>query len=160
MAMPRRSIALVAVFLGALLVANILFPAIWLPGRKSGETKSAPANSVTITSPPASVAPSFSGSSPAGKTAGSAGGNRAEPAGDFALERQVTSSSGNIRINYFRNRNTKVRRVAVEDVRHPDASTVLSESKRTVWVLVSPDDQWIAVNERDTVNGGGVRLYR
>ena len=157
MAMSRRSIALVAVFLGALLVANILFLAIWLPGRKSGETKSAPANSMTSASAPA--APSVSGSSPAGKTAGSVA-NRAEPAGDFALERQLSSSSGNIRISYFRNRNTKIRRVTVEDAKHPGASTVLSESKQTVWVLVSPDDQWIAVNERDTVNGGGVRLYR
>jgi hypothetical protein len=157
--MSRRSIALVAVFLGALLVANILFLAIWLPGRKSGETKSTTPNSVAITSSPASVAPSFSGSSPPGKTADPVA-NRAERAGDFALERQLSSSSGNIRINYFRNRNSKVRRVTVEDVKHPGASTVLSESKQTVWVLVSPDDQWVAVNERDTGNGGGVRLYR
>jgi YARHG domain len=157
MAMSRRSIALVAVFLGALLVANILFLAIWLPGRKSNETKSALANS--ITSAPAPAAPSISASSPAAKTAGNVA-NRAESAGDFALERQLTSSSRNIRISYFRNRNSKLRRVTVEDVKHPGASTVLSESKQTVWVLVSPDDQWIAVNERDTVNGGSVRLYR
>ena len=150
--MSRRSIALVAVFLGALLVANILFLAIWLPGRKSSETKRAPANSMT--SAPAPAAPS-----PAGKTAGNAA-NRTESGGDFALERQLSSSSGNIHISYFRNRNSKVRRVTVEDVKHPGASTVLSESKQTVWVLISPDDQWVAVNERDTVNGGGVRLYR
>jgi hypothetical protein len=47
----------------------------------------------------------------------------------------------------------------VEDAHRPGVTTVLCESKQSAWALVSPDDQWIAVNQRQGA-GGGVRLYR
>jgi YARHG domain len=156
--MSRRSIALVAVFLGALLVANIFVLAIWLPGRRTSEAKTQLAKSPPAASPVASI--SSAATTPADATATAGAINPAERASDFALERQITSRSGNIRINYFRNPKTKMRRVTVEDMHRPGASTVVSDSKRAVWILVSPDDQWIAVNERDAVAGSGVRLYR
>ncbi|MGH8101822.1 MAG: YARHG domain-containing protein [Chthoniobacterales bacterium] len=47
----------------------------------------------------------------------------------------------------------------MEDAHRPGVTTVLFESKQAAWALVSPDDQWIAVNQRHAA-GGGVRLYR
>jgi hypothetical protein len=77
----------------------------------------------------------------------------------LVLERQLTSPSGNLQIKCFRDRKTKVRRITVEDAHRPGVTTVLCESKQPAWALVSPDDQWIAVNQRQGA-GGGVRLYR
>jgi hypothetical protein len=154
--MSRRAIVLVAIFLGALLAANIIVVAIWLPNRKTGaakrEASTSLASSITSASSPSN------NTTPAA-TVGSASGNAAQINVDSALERQLTSASGNIRIKYFRDRKTKMRRIALEDVRRPGADAVLCESKHTVWALVSPDDQWVAVNERNAADGGGVRLY-
>jgi hypothetical protein len=75
------------------------------------------------------------------------------------MERQFTSPSGNLQIKYVRDRKTKIRRITLEDAHRPGVTTVLCESKQPVWALVSPDDQWIAVNQRHGA-GGGVRLYR
>ena len=83
----------------------------------------------------------------------------ATPPSDLVLERQFTSPSGNLQIKYFRDRKTKIRRIAVEDAHRPGVTTVLCESKQPAWALVSPDDQWIAVNQRQGA-GGGLRLYR
>jgi YARHG domain len=154
--MSRRAIVLVAIFLGALLAANIIVVAIWLPNRKTGaakrEASTSLASSITSASSPSN------NTTPAA-TVGSASGNAAQINVDSALERQLTSASGNIRIKYFRDRKTKMRRIALEDARRPGADAVLCESKHTVWALVSPDDQWVAVNERNAADGGGVRLY-
>jgi hypothetical protein len=81
------------------------------------------------------------------------------PSSDLVLERQLTSPSGNLQIKYSRDRKTKIRRIVVEDAHRPGVTSVLCESKQPAWVLVSPDDQWIAVNQRQAA-GGGVRLYR
>ena len=35
-----------------------------------------------------------------------------------------------------------------------------ASNKRSAWVLVSPNDEWIALDERSDPQGGGVRLYR
>jgi hypothetical protein len=156
--MSRRTIALVAVFLGALLIANIIVVAIWLPNRKTVAAKGEASKSTSVTSPATSASPPPTNASPAA-TGVAASGNTAQPAGNFALERQVTSPSGHIRIKYFRDPKAKMRRIALEDVRRPGTDTVLCESKHTLWALVSPDDQWIAVNERNAAEGGGIRLY-
>ena len=156
--MSRRAIALVAVFLGALVIANIIVVAIWLPNRKTVAAKREASNSTSVTSPATSASSPPNNTSPAA-TVGPGSGNAAQPAVDFALERQLTSPSGNIRIKYFRDRKTKMRRIALEDARRPGTGAVLCESKHTLWALVSPDDQWIAVNERNAAEGGGIRLY-
>jgi len=155
--MSRRAIALIAIFLGALVVANIIVVAIWLPNRKSGSAKREASNSA-VASSATSVSLPGNNTTPAA-TVGPTSGNAAQINADSALERQLTSASGNIRIKYFRDRKTKMRRIALEDVRRPGADTVLCESKHTVWALVSPDDQWVAVNERNAADGGGIRLY-
>jgi hypothetical protein len=156
--MSRRAIVLVAIFLGALLIANIIVVATWLPNRKTDATKREASNSTSVASPATSASSPRNNTTPAA-TVGPASGNAAQPLVDFALERQLTSPSGNIRIKYFRDRKTKMRRIALEDVRRPGTDAVLCESKRAVWALVSPDDQWVAVNERNVADEGGIRLY-
>jgi len=156
--MSKRAIALVAIFLGALLVANIVVVAIWLPNRKTGAAKGEASNSPSVAASATSASSPRNNTTPAA-TVGPASGNAAHTNADSALERQVTSASGNIRIKYFRDRTTKMRRIALEDARRPGADTALCESKYPVWALVSPDDQWVAVNERSGADGGGIRLY-
>src|SRR5947208_781760 len=156
--MSRRTITLIAIFLGALLVANIFVLAIWLPGRKTGAAKGEPSNSTSVASSAASASSPRNNTAPAA-TVGPGSGNAAQTNVDSALERQLTSASGNIRIKYFRDRKTKMRRIQLEDVRRPGADAVLCESKGAVWALMSPDDQWVAVNERSVAGGGGIRLY-
>ncbi|PYK67341.1 MAG: hypothetical protein DME45_10375 [Verrucomicrobia bacterium] len=154
--MSRRTITLIAIFLGALLVANIVVLAIWLPSRKTGAGKNEASTSLASSVISASLP--RNNTTPAA-TVGPASGNAAQINTDSALERQLTSASGNLRIKYFRDRKTKMRRIALEDVRHPSADAVLCESKGAVWALVSPDDQWVAVNERNAADGRGIRLY-
>jgi hypothetical protein len=131
--------------------------AVWLKKRKAGEKKKG-APTLTAVAPSVTSSPSSANTTTPAATVRAASTSTAQAA-DFALERQLTSPSGNIRITYFRDRKTKMRRIALEDVRRPGATAVLCESKGTVWVLVSPDDQWIAVNERTPAGGGGIRLY-
>ena len=156
--MSRRTITLLAIFLGGLLVANIVVLAIWLPNRKTGTAKHEVSNSTSAASSVPSASSPRNNTAPAA-TAGPASGNAAQINVDSAPERQLTSTSGNIRIKYFRDRKTKTRRIALENVRQPGADAVLCESKGAVWALVSPDDQWVAVNERNGADGGGMRLY-
>ncbi len=138
--MSRRAITIIVVFLAALLIANIVILAIWLPTHKNTTGKLQTSNIVPGSPGTPAVA--------------------AAPPGDFVLERQLTSPSGNIQISYFRNPKTKMRRIAVEDAHRPGSSAVLYESTHNAWVLVSPDDQWIVVNERTGADGGGARIYR
>jgi hypothetical protein len=139
--MSRRVITIIVVFLAALLIANIVILAIWLPTHKNTTGKLQTSNIVPAGSP---AAPTVAAAS----------------SGDFVTERQLTSPSGNIQISYFRNPKTKMRRIAVGDAHRSGSSAVLYESKHNAWVLVSPDDQWIVVNERTGTDGGGARLYR
>src|SRR2546429_318655 len=137
--MSRRAIALIGVFLGALVIANIIVVAIWLPNRKTGVAKREASNSTSVTSPATSASSPPNNTTPAGAVAPPSG-NATQPAGNFALERQLTSPSGNIRIKYFRDPKTKMRRIALEDVHRSGTDAVLCESKHTLWALVSPDD--------------------
>jgi hypothetical protein len=150
--MSRRAVILVVVFLGALLAGNIVILGIWLPIWKNRAANVQPTANRTIVSAPATP------SQPTNPTSLAPAGT-ATPSPDLVLERQFTSPSGNLQIKYFRDRKTKIRRIAVEDAHRPGVTGVLCESKQPAWALVSPDDQWIAVNQRRGA-GGGVRLYR
>jgi hypothetical protein len=154
--MSRRAIVLVAVFLGALLAGNIIVLTIWLPNRKNIAANLQPSNLTPVVSP-AAFAPSGPNNSTPAATSGAA--PAAEASSDFVVERQVTFPSGNLRIKQLRDRKTKMRRITVEDARRPGVSAVLFESKGTVWAVISPDEQWIAVDERNATDGGGARLY-
>jgi hypothetical protein len=152
--MSRRAVLVVGVFLGVIVVANIIILAMWLPARKSSTAKLQSSN-LTAASQGSPMPAARNNTSPAGATSGAA-----QSPGDFAVERQLMSGSGKVRIKYLRDRQSKMRRIVVEDAARPEASAVLWESKRAAWVLVSPDDQWIVVNERNEANSGGARLYR
>jgi YARHG domain len=151
--MSRRTVVLLAVFLGGLLAANVVVLALWLPHRK-GAANQPSLTSASAPAPASTTAPAPMGASPA--SIGQAQPNNANPPGGFTLEREVASPSGALKIQYLRDRKTKMRRVAVQDAHQPGVSTTLCESKRSAWALVSPDDQWIVLNER----GGTVRLFR
>jgi hypothetical protein len=149
--MSRRTVILVVVFLGALLAGNIVILGIWLPIWKNRAATVSPANRTIVSSP---ATPSEPTNHASVATAGTVA-----PSPDLVVERQFTSPSGNLQIKYVRDRKTKIRQITVEDARHPGVTTVLCESKQPAWALVSPDDQWIAVNQRQGA-GGGVGLYR
>ncbi|MEY2539597.1 MAG: hypothetical protein QOG67_3337 [Verrucomicrobiota bacterium] len=152
--MSRRTLLIVVGAIGAIVVANIFILAKWLPRRPDTSTKEphamAAAALAQASVPSASTANTSAINNPA---------SAAQAPGGFAVERQVMSASGNVRIKYARDRKTKVRRILVEDAHHPEASSVIHESKNNAWVLLSPDDQWIAVDERTGPDGGGARLY-
>src|SRR5207237_2543085 len=149
--MSRRAIILIVVFLGALLAGNIVILGIWLPIWKNRAANVQSPNRTIVSSPATpSELTNHTPVAPAGTAA---------PAPDLVLERQLTSPSGNLQIKYFRDRKTKIRRITVEDGHRPGVTAVLCDSKQPAWALVSPDDQWIAVNQRHGA-GGGVRLYR
>jgi hypothetical protein len=150
--MSRRAIILVVVFLGVLLAGNIVILGIWLPIWKNRAANVQPTANRTI------VSSSATPSQPT-NPASLAPAGTATPPSDLVLERQFTSPSGNLQIKYFRDRKTKIRRIAVEDAHRPGVTTLLCESKQPAWALASPDDQWIAVNQRQGA-GSGLRLYR
>lgn len=156
--MSRRAIVLLAVFLGALLAGNIIVLTVWLPNRKNIAANLQPSNPTPVVSPAAFAASAPNNSTPVA-TVGTASAPATEASSDFVLERQVTSPSGNMRIKQLLDRKTKVRRITVEDAHRPGVSAVLFESKRTAWAIISPDEQWIAVDERNATDGGGARLY-
>ena len=148
--MSRRAVTLVVVFLGVLLAGNIIVLSVWLPSWKGRAGNLQSANRTIVSSPATPSQPNNTPPAPAVPVA---------PSSDLVLERQFTSPSGNLQMKYLRDRKTKIRRIAVEDAHRPGAATVLCESKQPAWALISPDDQWIAVNQRLGA-GGGVRLYR
>jgi hypothetical protein len=158
--MSRRTIALLSVFFAVLVIANVIVLAIWLPNRKPSANAVAPANLTAAAPVNAAAAGVTAGNTTAVAAAGSTVRPQPkQPPAGFALERQVPSASGNLQIKYLRDRSTKVRRIAVEDVHRPDGGVVLCESKRSAWALVSPDDQWIVVAERSATGDGNVQLY-
>jgi hypothetical protein len=148
--MSRRAIILVVVFVGVLLAGNIFVLSIWLPILKSRAANVQSANRIIVSLP---AKPSQLNNAPL------APAGTAVPSSDLVLERQFGSPSGNLQIKYLRDRKTKIRRITVEDAHRTGVTTVLCESKQPAWALVSPDDQWIAANQRHAARGG-VRLYR
>ncbi len=188
--MARRWIVIGLAAFAALVLVNILVLVFWFPHlmKTSGQTSStaavpatsqpngtvqnsaASATSTEPVKPTTNVAQDLNAKAqasapPLANSTPIAGKAHTLPSpppltGGFVLERQTLSPSGNLRIKYLRDRKAKLRRIALEDVHHPGPSEVLCEYKRSAWVLVSPNDEWIALDERSDPQGGGVRLYR
>ncbi len=154
--MSRRTITLLSIFFAGLVIANVVVLAIWLPNRKVNDGASAPAAGLTASTTAAN--------SPATIAAAAASPQvqqqQQQTAGGFVVERQVSSPTGNLQIKYLRDRNTKLRRITVDDARQPKGGTLLYETKHPAWALISPDDQWIVVAERSPNGQGNVQLYR
>jgi hypothetical protein len=76
------------------------------------------------------------------------------------VERQVLSPSGQLRIEYMRDRQQGVRQIALQDAQNPANTTVLALYKRNAWVVISPDDAWIVLNNRDGAESGAQLYHR
>ena len=76
----------------------------------------------------------------------------------------MLSPSGKIRIKHWRHDNeddgVPLRRIALESAANPAAFSILFEHRRSADVLVSPDDQYLVVNNHPGSSGGGGQLYR
>ena len=75
------------------------------------------------------------------------------------LERQVVTPSGSLRIRYLRDRAAGMREITVQDAHNPANEMVLTQYKRTAWVVVSPNDDWIVLERRDKGEEGTVQLF-
>jgi len=152
--MSRRGMVVIGIFLACLLIANIVVVALWLPRRNNVEARTIGSSSSPSSS--SLVPPSQSPVQP-GPAQALAASTPAVSA-NFALERQVPSASGKVRVKYLRDPKSKLREITVEDTSQPNATTVLYQSQRPAWALISPDDQYVVVNER-TNEGGGATLF-
>ena len=76
------------------------------------------------------------------------------------LERQLLTPSGNLRIQYLRDRQKGIRQLALQDVHNPANTAVLAQYKRNAWVVVSPNDEWIVLNTRDGAESGAQLYHR
>jgi YARHG domain len=83
------------------------------------------------------------------------------PLADGAIvQREELSPSGNIRVKYTWTKGNPVHRIVLENVNHPGESNVFVEYQRNAWILISPDDQWIVLNNRPSAGHSEVQLYQ
>jgi len=161
--MSRRGITIVVAIILAIVLVNVVVLWIWFPRspKQSTKTEETPPSAAMAHAPemPVSSNNATAPNNPASLTAPKTIPSPPPLPAGFVVERQVLSPSGNLRIKYLRDRKAKLRRIVLEDVHRPDASMILSESKQNAWVIISPDDQWIALDERTGPDGGGARLY-
>jgi hypothetical protein len=75
------------------------------------------------------------------------------------VQREELSASGNIRLKYVRRKGNPLRQIVLEGVNQPGQPKVLLEYQRNAWVLISPNDEWIALNNRPGVGQSEVQLY-
>jgi hypothetical protein len=76
------------------------------------------------------------------------------------VERQVVTPSGNLRIEYMRDRQKGIRQIALQDAHNPANTAVLAKYKRNAWVVVSPNDEWVVLNNRDGAESGAQLYHR
>jgi hypothetical protein len=172
----KRSWLVVAVIgVGLIGVVNILVLLGFFPHRKPAD------NSVSAVAPAAptaavpSVAPQAVSSAPQGSSnalpapatgaansvAASAHRHPAPPPvqAGMHLERQVLTASGNLRVRYLRDREHGLHQISIQDVHNPANEIVLAQYKRSAWVIVSPNDDWIVLERRDK-DERGVQLFQ
>lgn len=156
--MSRRALIIAGVvFVVVLGAANIIVLALYLPRlMKNAAAKPVPAQTPVAAAPVTSpvAAQSLPPSSPApAPTVHS-------PLADGAVvQRQEVSPSGKIRIKYVRSKGNPVRQIMLESVARPDDSTVFFEHQRNAWLLVSPNDEWIALNNRPKPGESELQVY-
>lgn len=76
------------------------------------------------------------------------------------LVRKVMSPSGKLVVQYMRDRQQGTRQIALQDAKNPANTTVLAQYKRNAWVVLSPDDEWIVLNNRDGAESGAQLYHR
>ena len=153
--MNRSPIAVAAIVLARILAASIsvflLLAPCWT--KSAGDPGPAQAG-------PAEAAPPGAGAVSQPKQVAHQPPAPAQAQPGMRVERQVLSPSGKLRIEYMRDRQQGIRQIAVQDAHHPANTTVLAQYKRNAWVVVSPDDEWIVLNNRDGAEGGAQLYHR
>jgi hypothetical protein len=141
--MSPQAMVMAGAFTGAVIGVNPIVLFLVISGRKSTVSPAAPtANAISnATAPPAISKPTPTEASPA-----------AQP--------PLNSSTGKIRVKYSRDPKTHVRQIVLEDAPRPRASTVIYRSQRPAWGLISPNDEWVVMNERMSSDGSGERLFQ
>ncbi len=82
------------------------------------------------------------------------------PLADGAIvQREELSPSGNIRVRYVRTKGNPVHQIIIESVEHPGESKVFFGFQRAAWILISPNDEWIALNNRPSAGHSELRIY-
>jgi hypothetical protein len=76
------------------------------------------------------------------------------------VERQTLTASGNLRVAYMRDREKGIRQIALQEVKNPSNSAVLTQYKKNAWAVVSPDDEWVAINTRSGAERGAQLYHR
>lgn len=171
--MNRRWIALAVVVVAIIAVANIVILLILVPRWSKAASNIPPAASTQAAAQPAAaVQPAAVVSAPV--AAPPANGNVATSQPVTAvphhpkppavqpgmhLERQVLTPSGQLRVRYLRDRQQGIREITLQEVKNPANETVLAQYKRNAWVVVSPNDDWIILENRDKGNSG-VQLFQ
>jgi hypothetical protein len=143
--MSKRAILITLISVGALTLTNIIFFVLYLP-RLSKTEVSKPAGSGPLIAPP-----SPSTTTPAV--------SRVAPADGTMVQRVESSQGGNIRIKYVRTKGSAVRQIVLESVKVPAESKTFFEFQRNAWILISPNDEWIALNNRPSAGHSDLQLY-
>ena len=60
----------------------------------------------------------------------------------------------------LRDRQKRIRQVALQDVHNPANTAVIAQYKRNAWLVVSPNDEWIVLNSRDGSESGAQLYHR
>ena len=134
--------------LGLILLVNIVVLTIYLPRlvRPPAPTQAAAAAPAS----PVNAAPSSTNPQPAKHVP--------KPEGDV-VQRSEVSPSGNIRVKYTRRKGGPIRQIIIEPAAGPGDSKVLFEHQRNAWVVISPNDEWIALNNRPKPGESHLQLY-
>jgi hypothetical protein len=151
----RRALIIAAVVcVGVLGLVNIIVLTVYLPRMiKNAAAKPAPAQT-PVAAAAASPVPAVQTAPPAPAA------TARKPLPDGAVvQRQDVSPSGNLRIKYLRTKGSPVHQIVLESVAHPNDSAVFFEHQRNAWLLVSPNDEWIALNNRPNPGESQLQLY-
>lgn len=164
--MNGRWLAVAGVGLGVIGIANVLILLGFGPHRKAATNPVSAAAPVAVAAAVPNTVPQVASNAPAqspsnalpaqataegNSAAGSAHHHPTPPPiqAGLHLERQVLTVSGNLRVRYLRDRERGLREIAIQDAHNPSNETILAEYKRTAWVVVSPNDDWIVLQKRD-----------
>ena len=149
--MGRRAIVIGAICVGAVLLANLVVLAIYLPRLVRSTAPQAPAPLATSAPVVTNASTPNAAPSPAIHTA--------KPEGAI-VQRSQLSPSGNVRINYIRSKGNPMRQIVLESATDgSNESKILFEHQRNAWVVISPNDEWIALNNRPSPGESHLQLY-
>jgi len=161
--MARRVLIAGGIGLGLILLINIIVLTIYLPRMMrppaSSSTNTASSATNAATSPTNTATSGSVATTSAPSTGASPVKHLPRPEGDV-VQRSEVSPSGNIRVKYTRRKGGPIRQIILEPATgSPADSKVLFEHQRNAWVVFSPNDEWIALNNRPNPGESHLQLY-